>query len=295
MRAEKLSQLGYVVRSAADGPSGLADFRVQPADLVLLDLRLRGMDAIAVCRRVKELAGEAFLPVIFLTAESDVAEKVRALEAGDDFCVEPIRLDELDARMRVLLRTRTREHRIKTASDRFRLIAYLDSLTELGNRRALETELGHAWARAVRSERPLALLVADIDKFKSFNDRHGHPSGDAILRGVARALEGAVREGDRVFRMGGDEFVVLAPDSSQEGALVIGERIREAVSLARVLPPLDSISRESFSVTVSVGFAIAPDPGISGPAALIEAADRALYDAKAAGRDRVIASVGSSA
>ncbi len=288
--AEDLSPLGYIVSSAADGPSGIAAFSARPADIVLLDLRLPGADAISVCRRLKKLSRDDFLPVLFLTADSSVGERVCALEAGDDFCVQPMRLEELAAHIEVLLRLRKRERRLKTESNRFRLIAYVDSLTDLGNRRALEAELDHAWARSLESERPLGLLMVDIDRFKSVNDRYGHPNGDNVLRVVARTIACAVRKSDTVYRQGGDEFVIVAPDSSREGALLIGERVRDAVAKARVLPPLDSMSREPISVSVSVGFALAPSSEISGPAALIEAADRALYDAKAAGRDRVVAS-----
>ncbi len=287
--AKALSLRGYEVRASADGPSGLAELKREPADVVLLDLRLPGMDGIEVCRQVKALAGETFLPVIFLTAQTDVTEKVKALEGGgDDFCVKPVFLDELDARIRVLLRLRSRERRLMNETQKFRRIALVDPLTELGNRRAFESELERSWARVERNQRPLALLIADIDRFKAFNDRYGHRTGDEVLKAVAKALNSAVRKGDSTYRLGGEEFVVLAPEATREGAVIIAERIRRAVATEKVSPPPDSSSTRPLSVTVSVGLAVVPDPGIPSRAALIECADRALYDAKAAGRDRVV-------
>ncbi|MEZ0230202.1 MAG: diguanylate cyclase, partial [Planctomycetota bacterium] len=229
--SKALSLRGYEVRAAADGPTGLAELKREPADVVLLDLRLPGMDGIEVCRQVKALAGETFLPVIFLTAQTDVTEKVKALEGGgDDFCVKPVFLDELDARVRVLLRLRSRERRLMNETQKFRRIALVDPLTELGNRRAFEAELERAWARVERNARPLALLIADIDRFKAFNDRYGHRTGDEVLKAVAKALGNAVRKGDSAYRLGGEEFVVLAPEATREGAVIIAERIRRAVA-----------------------------------------------------------------
>ncbi len=293
--SKALTLRGYEVRAVPDGLSGLAELKKEPADAVLLDLKLPGMDGIEVCRKVKELAGETFLPVVFLTAQTDVAEKVRALEGGgDDFCVKPVFLDELDARIRVLLRLRSRERRLMNETQKFRRIALVDSLTELGNRRAFEAELDRAWARVERTHRPLALLIADIDRFKAFNDRYGHRTGDEVLKAVSKALSSAVRKGDTAYRLGGEEFVILAPEATREGAVIIAERVRRAVAGEKVSPPPDSSSTRPLSVTVSVGLAVVPDAAIAGTQALIECADRALYDAKAAGRDRVVLAAASS-
>jgi diguanylate cyclase (GGDEF)-like protein len=289
LMSKALALRGYDVTGAQDGPTGLAELRRQLPDLVVLDLTLPGMDGIEVCQKAKEIAGDTYLPVIFLTAQTDVQEKVRAFDSGgDDFCVKPVFLDELDARMRVLLRVGSRERKLLNETARFRRIALVDPLTDLGNRRAFETELERGWARMERTARPLALIIADIDRFKAFNDRYGHRTGDEVLKGVARALQSAVRKGDTAFRLGGEEFVVLAPESTREGAILIAERIRRAVSIEKVAPPPDASSTRALSVTVSLGVAVAPDGSIPNRAALLEAADRALYDAKAAGRDRVV-------
>jgi two-component system cell cycle response regulator len=287
----QLERLGYVVVTVPDTPSALTAAASASPDLVLVGPGLGGPSATDLCTKMKELAGTVFLPVIFLSTEKDVAEKLRALQAGgDDLCVEPVRFAELDARMHVLLRQRAREKKIRTESDRYQSFAYVDALTELGNRRALENELERAFESARERRKTLALLIADIDHFKQFNDTHGHRAGDEVLRAVAQTITGAVRRGDQVFRMGGEEFVVLAPGTGVEGALIIGERIRVAIATTPVPPLRDAPSGEVLTVTVSIGIASGPDDVISEPAALIETADRALYDAKGAGRNRVVAS-----
>ncbi|MCW8138498.1 MAG: diguanylate cyclase [Planctomycetota bacterium] len=271
-----LSRLGYALVCVDDGPAALRAVETDPPDAVLLGLRLVGMEPIEVCSRLKALA-TAFLPVLYLTTESDVDEKVRVLEAGgDDFCVEPMRVAELDARIRVLLRMREREGRLTSQSNRFRIIAYVDALTEVGNRRAFDRAWTEAWA-ALAPGRCLALLIIDIDHFRRVNELHGHAGGDGALRAVARTLQTAVRHGDEVFRFGGEEFAVIAINADRAGALAMGERIREAV--ARSDGPI--------ALTVSVGVAVGDVGLVGGAAALFAAADGALYDAKARGRDRV--------
>lgn len=288
--ATSLVALGYQVSCAPDGPTALASFDVAVPDVVLLGLHLLGMEAVEVCRRVKALAIDSFLPVIYLTAESEVSEKVRVLEAGgDDFCVEPMRVAELDARIHVLLRMRARELRIVTQSNRFKLIAYVDALTEIGNRRAFEKTIEQIW-RSLERDETLALLVIDIDHFKRVNDVHGHAVGDRVLQGVARAIQRAVRKGDEVFRFGGEEFVVIAPGVDRTAALAIGERVRGQVSSV-------AEGDARVSVSASVGVAVGPGEAITTPRELFLAADRSLYEAKATGRNRVVAtgqSVGES-
>jgi len=280
--ATSLETLGYRVTCVQDGPTALASFGAGAPDVVLLGLHLIGMEAVEVCRRVKALAIDSFLPVIYLTSESEVSEKVRVLEAGgDDFCVEPMRVAELDARIRVLLRMRARELRIVTQSNRFKLIAYVDALTEVGNRRAFEKTMEQVWGSLERHE-ALALLVVDIDHFKSVNDMHGHAVGDRVLQGVARAIQHAVRKADEVFRFGGEEFVIIAPGVDRAAAVAIGERVREHVSRA-----VEEDAR--VKVTVSVGVAVGTRDALETPRELFLAADRALYEAKTTGRNCVVA------
>ncbi|MBI3725625.1 diguanylate cyclase [bacterium] len=276
--AEALSEQGFDVRSAPDGAGGIDAFLDGGADVVLLDLALPDMDGVAVMKALKTLAADAFLPVIFLTARTDNETKVEALEkGGDDFCGKPCSLEELTARIHAALRKRDRELKLESESGRFRRLALVDALTSLGNRRAFETDLDREWARMARSGAPLALLVAEIDHWKLFNERHGRAVGDRVLRDVATAIEKTLRQTDRAFRYGGEEFAALLPDATREGARRAAERVREGVAALRSLP-----------ITISIGLAVAPDAALATSAELVGASHAALSDAKASGRDRVV-------
>ncbi|MEK7476540.1 MAG: sensor domain-containing diguanylate cyclase [Candidatus Coatesbacteria bacterium] len=162
--------------------------------------------------------------------------------------------------------------------------AVTDQLTGVSNRRFLDGYLARQFLAAVRTERPLGVLMLDLDRFKSFNDANGHPAGDALLRAAAKTAAACVREGDLVARYGGEEFAVVLPEAGRAEALEIAERIREAIEAMRVdgLPSL-----KSPVVTVSIGLAVAPGDGRT-VQALVRAADEALYRAKEQGRNRIV-------
>jgi two-component system cell cycle response regulator len=282
-----LEARGFHVRAAADSAAARAAFLDGSFDAALIDLG--SIDAsIALCRELKELASSSFVPTILLTESPDPAPRVRALRMGvDDACPKSIDIDELDARLSVLLRTRQREEQLRSETGKLRAIAFADPLTGLGNRRAFESELERAWARATRSGGSLGLFLLDIDHFKRFNDQYGHRTGDAVLRAVGRAVAREIRAGDQVFRFGGEEFAVLAPDAARDGVAALGDRVRRAIAGQEVLPPPGASWQGPLSVTASVGVALVPDAAIPTKGALIECADRALYRAKAEGRDRV--------
>jgi two-component system, cell cycle response regulator len=287
---EALTDSGYIVQCVSDGPSGLAEYRREAFDLIIVDLWLPGMNGIEICRLFRRLAGPQFLPVILITGDASTKTKVEGLRAGaSDFCLKPINLDELEARIQRLLELRERERRLRAESGRFRSLAFTDALTGLGNRRAFESELERAWARMTRSGRSLALLVADLDAFKPFNDRYGHRTGDAALRTMGDVLSKEIRRGDETFRLGGDEFAIIAPDANREGALVLADRVRKAIANAVIVPPLESSWSGPLSVTASIGFAVAPNAAILTRPGLVEAADHALYEAKATGHGNVVA------
>jgi diguanylate cyclase (GGDEF)-like protein len=185
----------------------------------------------------------------------------------------------LAARIRVAARTRRREEKLESETRVLRVVALTDPLTGLGNRRAFEGDLEREWARMRRSDRSLALLILDVDRFKQVNDRYGHRAGDRILLGVAQAIAAEVRASDSASRFGGDEFAILAPEAGAEGAAVLAERIRLRIA---------TLGGAGTAVaTASVGVAIAPSSGIDSAEGLIKAADDALYAAKREGRNRV--------
>jgi diguanylate cyclase (GGDEF)-like protein len=282
---------------ATGGTDALALMATHPADLILLDANMPDMDGYATCQILKqEYPG---LPVIFVTAFSEEGCELRALKAGAvDFIHKPIKPPVVRARVGVHLQLAALNAELHVLSDR-------DALTGIANRRSFDERLTLEWRRAARQRQPLGLLMIDIDHFKRYNDYYGHLQGDDCLRRVAQALAmTATRAGDLVSRYGGEEFAVLLPGSSLESAAALGAKVCAAIR-ALGIPHADSDAAPQ--VTVSIGAASGvPSRRPSGPGsqttepsaadgssglpsveALLARADRALYAAKAAGRDRV--------
>ena len=234
-----------MVIEASDGEEGLLMCRVERPDLILLDVSLPGADGFETLKRLKADFQTSGIPVIFLSAMADTKTKVRGLDLGAvDFVTKPFEPIDLRARVRVALR-------IKTMQNLLEQRAHIDALTGLANRYAMNDRL-LAECRACRVRGvPLAALVIDLDRFKSVNDRLGHPQGDALLKATARALLESIRDGDFVARHGGDEFVVIAPDCDRDGASALGHRIRYRLGLIREL--MDSVP---VAVTASVGVCV---------------------------------------
>lgn len=276
-----LAPLGQI-RFATAGKPALEQMRSQPPDLVLLDAEMPDMNGYAVCQAMRadpELEG---IPVIFVTAHDDEDAEVRGLAAGAvDFIAKPVKEAILLARVRTHLR-------LKSLTDELRRSATVDGLTELANRSAFDQRLVLEWARAARTGSSLSLVLLDVDHFKKYNDRYGHPSGDGCLRAVARAIAGqARRPADLAARVGGEEFALLLPDTDTHGALEAAERIRSAVVLLGIE---HDASPTAPNVTVSVGVATCLPVLAARPETrerFIEQADKALYAAKAGGRNRI--------
>ncbi len=274
------------VLTAESGPEAIHVAVDQQPDLVLLDVVMPGMDGYAVCARLKSDPRTEEIPVLFLTSLKGEAEETLALEAGAiDFITKPISPTAVAARVRNHLA-------LKRSQDRIREISLLDGLTGIPNRRRFDGHLREEWSRAMRKGTTLALVMGDVDFFKRYNDHYGHAQGDACLRQVARCFSGAVRRaGDLAARFGGEEFACLLPETDLAGALEVAERIR-LLACAMELP--HALSEAGSMVTLSLGVAcLAPEKGMD-PTILVEAADRGLYAAKGAGRDRVEVSPGDT-
>jgi diguanylate cyclase (GGDEF)-like protein len=271
-----LTAEGIQVHEATDLVSGLAACPTVQPNLIILQLRLPGGDGFEVIRRLKDDPDTVRIPVIFLSSNSTTSEKARGIDMGAvDFVSKPFDPIELLARANSALRT-------KAYLDLLEHRAHIDGLTELSNRCALSDRLPRVWEACTRRELPLTVLVADLDHFKEINDRFGHAAGDEVLRRVAATLRDAVREDHFVARYGGEEFVVLAPGCEVAGAVAMAERFRRSVADLKI-----KWRSASLSLTVSVGVARGLDPSQSEPVEALEQADRALYQAKEAGRDAV--------
>ena len=276
----------YEISMATNGSEALefCDRRPLP-DLILLDVVMPGMDGLEVCRRLQRNPITADIPVIFVTAQSSAAQETAALEAGGvDFISKPF--------VPAVVRARVRTHlTLKAQRDQLRDLAFVDGLTGIANRRRFDETLDIAWRNACRSGESLALMLMDIDQFKAYNDHYGHPSGDECLQTVARLLPPLLkRPRDLAARYGGEEFACLLPGCALEGALAKAHEIVHTVNTLR-LP--HATSRVAPHVTLSVGVA-ACQPQHGEPALqLLQASDAALYQAKSAGRNRVVSAEAS--
>jgi two-component system cell cycle response regulator len=278
----------YRVETAEDGGQAVeAAGRVLP-DLIILDVMMPVMDGLQACRLLKEDPATRDIPVIFLSALDDTDTKVRGLSLGaNDYVSKPFRVEELLARVSVAIRLKLERDRLRQRAEELRRSAeaasemsMTDALTGLLNRYGLHRALQRELAEARRYERPLSCLLIDIDFFKAVNDTYGHAAGDTALRQAARVIMESVRGSDVVCRYGGEEFLVLAPETGADGACALAEKIRQSFSAC-----LFGEGTRVFSLTLSTGVAQL-DPGESGND-MIARADEALYHAKQTGRDRI--------
>ena len=240
----------------------------------LLDFQLGERDGLQLIREA--ISQGCRTPIVFLTAESSSAIDIEAMNAGAmDYLVKgELTPAALERSLRYALK-------LGETLDQLHRLATHDELTGLLNRRELDRVLNQEAERAVRFSQPLGLLMADIDHFKSVNDRYGHPAGDAVLREVGRRLRAELRSVDFPGRFGGEEFAVVVVQADGESSAALAERIRVAV-MATPVP----IGDGELSLTISIGVASLPPNGGTGPA-LLAAADQALYAAKRGGRNRV--------
>lgn len=270
----------FEVCMALGGADGLALCAVRPPDLILLDVEMPGMGGYEVCRRLKADPVLQDIPVVFVTGHLDPAVEVRGFaEGGADFITKPFHANVVLARVRTQIT-------LKTQSDFLRSQAYLDSLTLLGNRRRFDETLLAEWQRCRRASQPLALILADVDHFKRYNDYYGHQQGDTCLRAVAAALRaGFVRSHDMVARYGGEEFACILPDTTLAGAMQTAAAVELAI---RALAIAHADGGPAGIVTISLGVAVAAPPKGDTALDLLEQADVQLYRAKDAGRGRVM-------
>ncbi len=268
----------YDIYFATDGEKALDLVQTRLPDLVLLDIMMPGMDGYEVCARIKADPATHDIPVIFISAKSEVEDETRGLEVGAiDFITKPISPPIVKARVRNHLL-------LKRQTDLLRSLSFLDGLTGIANRRRFDESIAREWRRCARSRQPLSLILLDVDHFKSYNDHYGHQAGDECLRTVAAVLADRVkRTGDLVARYGGEEFVCLLPETEEEGAMQVAERLRSAVAESAIPHAHSSVASH---VTISLGVAtVIPNVEVA-PATLTQTADQLLYQAKRGGRNR---------
>jgi len=277
-----LVRWGYRVALATNGKEAMDV--LQEADsprLAILDWMMPGLDGVEICRELRRQAREPYTYVLLLTAKDQKQDLVAGFDAGaDDYLSKPFDAHELRARLRAGCRIVELQEQLVLAREALRAEATHDSLTGLWNRAAILGTLQRELSRSLRGGTSLAVTMADLDHFKEVNDTYGHLGGDAVLREATRRMRSVSRTYDAFGRFGGEEFLVVAPDTDTTGALNQAERLRECVGKE----PIDTLEGP-VHVTVSLGVAVSEEIREADP--LLRAADEALYRAKSRGRNCV--------
>jgi len=279
---QHLEDHGYEVIEADDGNAALEACRTHRPDAALLDIEMPALDGHEVLARMKADDALTDIPVVFLTGRTGTDDIVAGIELGaHDYLKKPFEAPELIARVNSAVRVKRLQDELRERNAELDAVSRTDALTGLHNRRHAAEHLVRHVSAARRHGLELSVLMFDIDHFKAINDTYGHAGGDAVLREFAARLRPTLRTEDIPARWGGEEFLVIAPVTSREGAQALGERIRACIAAT----PFAVGSDQSCSVTVSVGCA---STGGEDPDALIGRADEALYQAKTSGRDQVV-------
>jgi len=281
---DKLTLWGFDVVVAENGD--IAMQILQSADaprIAILDWIMPVMDGIEVCRKVREKVTEPYCYIILLTSQQRDEDLVIGMEAGaDDYITKPYKNNELRLRLRAGRRIIELQDELIASRDNFRSKASHDSLTGLWNHEEILHILVNELSRAGRDEKSVSVIMVDIDYFKKINDSYGHMAGDAALRSIAAEMYSMMRSYDFIGRYGGEEFLIILPECREESAAAFAERIRARISSESIDTPEGAVS-----ITISLGVATSNHVRTKDADTLVNAADRALYQAKQNGRNRV--------
>jgi two-component system cell cycle response regulator len=254
-------------------------------DLLMISLGLQNHDGLRLCSQVRSLERTRGLPILAIAEADNNARLLRGLEIGvNDFLVRPIDKNEMLARVRTQIKKKRYSERLRDSAHNAIEMAITDALTGLHNRRYMETHLTTLVDEAANRGKPIAVLVLDIDHFKSVNDGHGHDAGDDVLREFSLRLRKSIRNIDLACRYGGEEFVIVMPETDISVATMVAERLRRLVANE---PFAIQDGTRLLNVTISIGIATAMSPTETA-AAILKRADQALYRAKRDGRNRVV-------
>ena len=278
-----LLDAGYEIVEAEDGLSAWELFQKEPFQLVITDWMMPGLDGPALVQKIRTSGQKSYTYIIMLTAMDDKDNIVLGLESGaDEYLTKPFNSRELIARVASGMRILRLEEELMQARIQMEALAMHDGLTGLLNRRAIEEYAEAEFNMADRKKQAMSVILLDIDHFKNVNDRFGHKFGDVVLRQVAQTLKEDLRNYDRVGRWGGEEFLLILPDTELKDAVTVAERLRSKTAAVQI----SLENGETFSIHISLGTACTTEQ-FQSLAKLIDAADQALYQAKQSGRDRI--------
>ncbi|MCB1525254.1 MAG: PleD family two-component system response regulator [Rhodoblastus sp.] len=254
-----------------------------PYDLIIVSLGLTNYDGLRLCSQLRSLERTRGLPILTIADMEDRPKILRGLDLGvNDYLVRPIDRNELIARVRTQVRRKRYAESLRNNVEQAIEMAVVDALTGLHNRRYFDMHLSTLLDQAAQGAKPLSLLVLDIDFFKKINDTYGHDAGDEILRALAGRIRRAVRSVDLVCRLGGEEFVIVMPETSIDVAGRVAERVRRAVEAEPF-----NVKEGQMAVPVTISIGIADRGSDANPDFIYKSADKALYESKATGRNKV--------
>ena len=274
----KILKPEYTVRAASGGAAGIKAAEKFMPDLILLDILMPEMDGYRVFEAIKNSEVTTHIPVIFITGLNDKNDEIKGLQLGAvDYISKPF--DDIIVKLRV--------HQQIRNINQMRIIenlSMLDQLTGIPNRRNFDGRMNIEWSRAIREKMSIGFMMIDIDRFKTYNDTYGHPQGDKALIAVAHCISGVLkRSSDFAARWGGEEFSVLLPNADSAGGMMMAEKIREAVEAMEITCADGTITKVTISIGVNTHIP-SPDFTIE---EFVSRADRALYESKHAGRNKV--------
>ena len=271
-----LQREGYRVVTAANGVEALEKLEVEKVQITLSDIMMPKMDGFELINRIRNNPDLKNIYLILITARIQEGDRVRGLDLGaDDYITKPFSFSELLARVRV-------GSRVVQYQQHLEYQTHIDPLTGLFNRRAFEKKLDEEFERAKRYHHHLSLLILDIDNFKLINDTYGHHGGDAALIKISETLREKTRQSDFPSRYGGEEFVLVLPETEQDSALQVATKIHDAIRSCTFGTP-----NQPFRLTVSIGLSSTSNRSYAEWRQMLKDADQALYVAKNNGKDRI--------
>lgn len=289
-----IEEAGHTVVVAGDGQQVVEQFSIVQPDLILMDVTMPIKDGITAAKEIRKLCEQEndWIPIIFLSAMSESDDIARGIKAGgDDYLSHPIDAVILNAKLDAMQRIASMRHELQKANQELKLMAMKDGLTALANRRYFDEVMLKEFKRSMRKNEPISLIMADIDKFKEFNDNYGHQAGDDCLKGVAKMLGSMVRRpGDLVARYGGEEFAIILPETNLASAEHVAQSLKNEFNTNPIPHAYSSVAEH---VTLSFGvasfhFGVVEDVDTE-IHTLIEIADERLYQVKKQGGNAVIA------
>lgn len=281
--SQYIVQAGHTPVVASSGEEALQLLEITPVDMIIMDVEMPGLNGFETTRLIREGLGKHWVPIIFVTGLNDDENYREGIDAGgDDYLIKPVSYTIIQAKIRAMERITEMRDQLNRLNAELEALSQLDSLTQIYNRRTFNEFAQRQWLISARQQSPISLLMIDVDHFKLYNDHYGHPAGDACLKAVSEAIKNALhRPADLLGRYGGEEFIVLLPDTDEKGAEKVAELILQSIdqlAIAHQSSPSGDV------VSVSIGGATAERTQGALLEELIRTADRSLYKAKRAGR-----------